>query len=57
MGLNSFAIFTGYGVGSVLFQLLLGSGFAFALGVFGCVQLTLAVLALRAFRTERAASH
>ena len=52
MGLNAFALFTGFGLGSVLFQLLLGRGFAVALGVFAATELLLAILAVRSFRSE-----
>jgi predicted MFS family arabinose efflux permease len=52
MGLNAFALFTGFGLGSVLFQLLLGRGFAVVLGVFAATELLLAILAVRSFRSE-----
>jgi predicted MFS family arabinose efflux permease len=56
MGLNAFALFTGFGLGSVLFQLLLGRGFGFALGVFATVQLLMAIRAVGLFRSESPAT-
>jgi predicted MFS family arabinose efflux permease len=52
MGLNAFALFTGFGLGSLLFQALLSRGFAFALGAFAAAELLLAIFALPAFRSE-----
>ena len=52
MGLNAFALFTGFGLGSVLFQLLLGRGFGVALGVFAALQLLMAMRAVGLFRSE-----
>jgi predicted MFS family arabinose efflux permease len=52
MGLNAFAVFVGFGAGSLIFQLLMRSGFAAALGTFGLVQLCLAYAAARVFQAE-----
>lgn len=56
MGLNAFSLFTGLGLGSVIFQSLLAQGFAFTLVVFGSVQLVLGLCAFKAFRNERVGS-
>ncbi len=50
MGLNVFALFTGFGVGSLLFGETLRLGFSAALGIFGGVQLLAALTAF--FRSE-----
>ncbi len=52
MGLNAFALFTGFGLGALFFQLLLANGFAIALGVFAAVEMILAILAFRSFHAE-----
>ncbi len=52
MGLNAFAVFTGFGFGSLLFQGLLPFGLSFALGAFGAAQLVLASFALSFFPSE-----
>ena len=58
MGLNAFILFTGFGLGSLLFQKLLFTrgGFVTALGVFAAVQTVLAVAAVPLFRGETAES-
>ena len=56
MGLNAFVLFTGLGFGAVAFQFLLTLGLPAALAIFGTVQLLLAVLAFKLFRSERAAT-
>ena len=53
VALMAFSLFTGFGLGSLLFQLVLGRGFAAALGVFGSVALVAAALALVLFAAER----
>ncbi len=53
MGLNVFMLFTGMGVGSVLFGESLRMGFGPALGVFTVVQFAGAALAIRLFHSER----
>jgi predicted MFS family arabinose efflux permease len=52
MGINAFSIFAGFGLGAILFQMLLAWGFPVALAAFGGVQLTLGILAFRVFRLE-----
>lgn len=54
MGLNVFALFTGFGVGSFLFGELLPFGFGAALAVFGSAQFAASVAAIRLFRSEAA---
>jgi predicted MFS family arabinose efflux permease len=56
MGLNAFAIFTGYGMGSLAFQVLMQSGLSLALAAFAAVQMGLAGVALYVFRAERPAA-
>jgi predicted MFS family arabinose efflux permease len=53
MGLNVFALFVGFGSGSLIFGALLGYGFGTALGVFAAVELTLAICSLWLFRAEK----
>jgi predicted MFS family arabinose efflux permease len=53
MGLNVFTLFTGFGLGSLLFQGLLPAGFAGALVVFGLAALLAAGLAVPLFHRER----
>ena len=53
MGLNVFALFTGMGLGSLLFGEALRLGFPVALGLFAIVLLLAAVLAIPLFRSER----
>jgi predicted MFS family arabinose efflux permease len=52
MGLNVFLLFTGFGVGSILFGAAVSLGITGALAVFGAVQLTFALLAIFLFREE-----
>jgi len=52
MGLNVFALFVGFGLGSLAFGELLRFGFEFALGTFAAVELGLALLSLALFRAE-----
>lgn len=54
MGLNVFTLFTGMGLGSLVFQaLLLPTGFGVALSVFGAGALLAAAFAVPVFRHER----
>lgn len=55
MGLNVFALFTGFGLGSLLFGEALRLGFGEALAIFGAVQLVAALTAIRLFRAETTA--
>ena len=52
MGLNVFLLFTGFGIGSLLFGEALRLGFGTALVVFGSIQLLAAGLAIPLFRSE-----
>lgn len=52
MGLNVFALFTGFGLGSLLFGAALRFGFATTLAMFAAVQLAGAVGAVPLFRSE-----
>lgn len=52
MGLNVFMLFTGFGLGSLLFGAALQLGFGAALAIFGAVQLGAALAAIPSFRSE-----
>ncbi|MGA2231383.1 MAG: MFS transporter [Tepidisphaeraceae bacterium] len=52
MGINAFVLFTGFGLGSLIFQGVLRSGFTPALVSFASVQLVLGILAFKVFRSE-----
>lgn len=52
MGLNVFALFTGFGLGSLLFGAVLRLGFTATLAIFAAVQLAAAVIAVPLFRSE-----
>lgn len=52
MGLNVFALFVGFGLGSLIFGELLRVGFGVALGTFAAVELTAALYSVRSFRSE-----
>lgn len=52
MGLNVFMLFTGFGLGSLLFSAALRLGFDTALALFSAIQLVAALLAVSLFRTE-----
>lgn len=54
MGLNVFALFTGFGLGSLLFGEALRLGFGEALAVFGALQLIVALASILLFRFETA---
>ena len=53
MGVNTFSVFIGFGLGAVLFQCLMGISFNFALTAFAIVQLMLAAVALKVFHFEK----
>jgi predicted MFS family arabinose efflux permease len=55
MGLNAFFLFMGFGLGTLVFQILLRGGFDLALGIFSAVQLCLALASLSFFKDEHAA--
>ncbi|MBN9604643.1 MAG: MFS transporter [Afipia felis] len=52
MGLNVFMLFVGMGLGSLIFGEMLRFGFEVSLGVFAMVELGLAVMSIRLFRSE-----
>ena len=52
MGLNVFALFVGFGLGSLIFGELLQFGFAVAFGLFAVAELAIALLSLALFRSE-----
>lgn len=56
MGLNVFMLFLGFGLGSLLFGEMLRLNFGAALAVFAAVELALALLAFRLFRSEMPAA-
>lgn len=56
MGLNVFMLFSGFGVGSLLFGEALRLGLPAALATFTAVQLLITFAAFSLFRTERAGS-
>lgn len=53
MGLNVFALFTGFGIGSFLFGEALRLGFGAALAIFSLLQLGATLAAIPFFRTEK----
>jgi predicted MFS family arabinose efflux permease len=54
MGLNVFCLFTGFGLGSLLFGAALTRGFSMAFAIFSAVQLAAALAAIPLFRSETA---
>jgi predicted MFS family arabinose efflux permease len=52
MGLNVFALFTGVGLGSLIFSGTLGLGLAGGLALFGAAALVAAAAAIPLFRGE-----
>jgi predicted MFS family arabinose efflux permease len=52
MGLNVFALFTGFGLGSLLFGGALSAGFGPALAIFSGILLVAAIAAFGLFREE-----
>lgn len=53
MGLNVFTLFTGFGIGSLLFGRALQLGFGAALGMFAVVQFAAGIVAVFLFRHEK----
>ena len=53
MGLNVFMLFTGFGIGSLLFGWTLQLGFTKALMIFGAVQAAAGIMAIAIFRSEQ----
>lgn len=52
MGLNVFALFVGFGLGSLIFGEVLRFGFGTALALFAVIELILALGSIRLFRSE-----
>ncbi|HEY9838739.1 MAG TPA: MFS transporter, partial [Vampirovibrionales bacterium] len=52
MGLKVFTLFTGFGVGSLIFGELLNFGFEVSLGIFGGIQLIAGLIAVLLFWQE-----
>ncbi|OWY64616.1 MFS transporter [cyanobacterium TDX16] len=52
MGLKVFVLFTGFGIGSLIFGELLRFGFGVSLAVFGGIQLIIGAIAIRLFWQE-----
>ena len=52
MGLNVFMLFVGFGLGSLIFGEMLRFGFGTALASFALIELALALMSLRLFRSE-----
>lgn len=55
MGLNVFFLFTGFGLGSLIFGAVLRVGFGTALGTFAAVEAAAAVASVALFRSELSA--
>jgi predicted MFS family arabinose efflux permease len=53
MGLNVFALFTGFGIGSLVFGEMLGLGFDNALLIFAAIQLGATFIAVPLLKTEQ----
>lgn len=53
VALTAFSLFVGFGLGSLLFQIVLAGGFTIALSIFGGFALLFALLALKIFHTEK----
>ena len=56
MGMNVFLLFTGFGLGSLVFQKLLKFGMLTSLQVFSTVALLAALIAIPMFRSEAMSS-
>ena len=56
MGMNAFVLFSGFGLGTLIFQVALKSGFTIALGIFAAAQLCIGFLAIPLFRGEDSAA-
>ncbi len=52
MGLNVFTLFTGFGIGSLLFEWATEIGFSGALAIFSTIQALAAIVAVSLFRNE-----
>ena len=56
MGMNAFVLFSGFGLGTLVFQLVLKQGFTIALGIFAAAQCCIGFLAIPLFRGEDSAA-
>ena len=54
MGLNVFILFTGFGVGSIIFGTAVPFGFGVAFAIFSSIQMLFGLVAVFLFRSERA---
>ncbi len=54
MGLNVFILFTGFGVGSIIFGTAVPLGFGVAFAIFSSIQMLFGLVAVFLFRSERA---
>jgi MFS family permease len=52
MGMNAFVLFSGFGLGTLIFEVILRSGFTIALAVFAAAQLCIGILAIPLFSGE-----
>ncbi|WP_263353280.1 MFS transporter [Acidicapsa acidisoli] len=52
MGMNAFVLFSGFGLGTLIFEVVLRSGFTISLAVFAAAQLCLGFLAIPLFSGE-----
>ena len=52
MGMNAFVLFSGFGLGTLLFETVLRNGFTISLAAFAAAQLCLGVLAIPLFSGE-----
>jgi predicted MFS family arabinose efflux permease len=52
MGMNAFVLFSGFGLGTLIFEIVLRSGFSVSLAVFAAAQLCLGLLAIPLFSGE-----
>jgi hypothetical protein len=54
MGMNAFVLFSGFGLGTLIFEVLLSRGFTVSLTIFAAAQLCIGFLAIPLFRGEDA---
>ena len=52
MGMNAFVLFTGFGLGTLIFEVVLRSGFTISLTIFAAAQLCIGFLAIPLFSGE-----
>ena len=52
MGMNAFVLFSGYGLGTLIFEVVLRSGFTISLTIFAAAQLCIGFLAIPLFSGE-----